>query len=258
MHIVKQKYTLLMLGAACLVGLLTACKPSSESAEHTLTMGTSADYPPFEFQHQGEIQGFDIDVAKAITQELGYKLRIQDMDFSGIIPALKSGRIDFAMASITATPERSQSVDFSTSYFSPRFAVVSPKKAPIKNLEDLANKKIGVQLGSTMESFIKEEAQELPGITIVALGRNPQLIQELKVGRLDGVILEDMQAQAFTKKNPSLETAILPQGEFGFSIAFAKDSPLQEPFNKAIKSLKASGKLQELQEQWLHIDDDDA
>ena len=78
--------------------------------QQKLTMVTSADYPPYEFRDtasgKNEIIGFDIDIAKNIAQELGYQLEIKDTDFNGIIPALQSGRADFAMARMTPTAER--------------------------------------------------------------------------------------------------------------------------------------------------------
>lgn len=249
MQIVKKKciFSLGLLSLTLGIGCSKVNKPEGNE----LTMGTSADYPPFEFQHRGEIMGFDVDVAKAITEELGYELKVEDMDFGGIIPALKSGRIEFAMAGITATPERSKSIDFSTPYYTPQLAILSRKDAPVNSIEQLPNKKIGVQLGSTMEAFIKEEAKELPGIDVIALGRNPQLVQELKVGRIDGVILEVLQAKAFSEKNSSLEWQTLPGSQEGFAIAFPKNSPLTESFNEAIEALKNSGKLEALQEKWL-------
>lgn len=219
-------------------------------------MGTSADYPPFEFQHRGAIMGLDIDIAKAITEELGYKLKVEDMDFGGIIPALKSGRIAFAASGITATPERAQSVDFSIPYYTPQLAILYRKDAPVKTIEEFSHKSIGVQLGSTMEVFIKGECTKLPGIDVIALGRNPQLVQELKVGRIDAVILEELQAEAFSQKNPNLEWSTLPSSQEGVAIAFPKNSPLKASFDNAIESLKNSGKLKAIQDKWLKPEGD--
>ena len=249
MQIAKKKciFSLVLLALTLGIGCSKVNKPEDEK----LTMGTSADYPPFEFQHRGEIMGFDVDVAKAITEALGYELKVEDMDFGGIIPALKSGRIAFAMSSITATPERSKSIDFSIPYYTPQLAILSRKDASVSSIDELPNKKIGVQLGSTMETFIKEESKKLPGIDIIALGRNPQLVQELKVGRIDGVILEVLQAEAFAEKNNTLEWHPLPGAQEGFAIAFPKNSPLKKSFDETIESLQSSGKLKALQDKWL-------
>src|SRR4051812_47325674 len=99
----------------CLVTLgLSACTAGNLGVgEKTLVMGFSADYPPFEFKKNGEVVGLDIDVAREVAQALGFSLVLQDMDFSALIPALQSGRIDFAMSGMTLNEERKKNVDFS-------------------------------------------------------------------------------------------------------------------------------------------------
>lgn len=119
------------------VGVATGCaSPGGEDAAEAegskvLVMATSADYPPYEFYQtadgEGEPVGFDIDIAKAITEKLGYTLEIKDMDFNGIIPALQSERADFAMAGMTPTEERKQSVDFSQIYYDAQNTIISTK-----------------------------------------------------------------------------------------------------------------------------------
>lgn len=99
-----------------------------------LVMVTSADYPPYEFRDtatgKNEIIGFDVDIAKRITQELGYDLEIRDSDFNGLIPALQAGRADFVMAGMTPTPERKKNVDFSDIYYEAKIQLL-PKKVVI-------------------------------------------------------------------------------------------------------------------------------
>ncbi|MFC4769067.1 transporter substrate-binding domain-containing protein [Effusibacillus consociatus] len=91
------------------------------AAKKKIVMATSADFPPYEFRDQSkgqnEIVGFDIDIAKRIAGELGYELKIQDMKFNGLLPALQAGRADFAMAGITPTQDRKQNTDFSMVYY---------------------------------------------------------------------------------------------------------------------------------------------
>ena len=119
-----------------------------ESTE--LILGLCADYPPFEFKKSGEIVGFDVDVAQEISKELGYPLSIQDMDFSALVPALQSGRIDFVMSGMTVTDERKKNLDFSDPYFSSKFALVLPKESSFSQESDFEDKRVGAQLGSTM------------------------------------------------------------------------------------------------------------
>lgn len=230
---------------------------SSIEGENVLVMGLSADNPPFEFKRNGDVVGFDIDLAREVARLLGYSLSIQDMDFTVLIPSLHSGRIDFAMSGMTVTDIRKQNVDFSDVYFTSTFALVTANNAEFSQEEDLKGKKIGVQLGTTMEKFAKEKAKDYPGMEIVPLGKNSILIQELKSDRLFGLLTEEAQAQEFAKMNPTLKSHTLASSEDGYAVAFSRNAKftkvpqLREKFNSAFKTLKANGKLEKLKQKWL-------
>ncbi|GAE24802.1 amino acid ABC transporter [Halalkalibacter wakoensis JCM 9140] len=170
--------------------------PEATETTTTLIMGTSADYPPYESVdlETGEIVGFDIDIAKYITAQLGYDLQIEDMDFNGLIPAMESGRVDFVLAGMTPTEERKENVDFSDIYYEATNLIVSKESTEISSLEDLEGLKVGVQLGSIQE----EEADELAevyGFEVVKLNRIPEIMQELNAGRIDAILMEDTVAE---------------------------------------------------------------
>nr|WP_052144503.1 transporter substrate-binding domain-containing protein [Halalkalibacter okhensis] len=164
--------------------------------ETTLIMGTSADYPPYESVDlaTGEIIGFDIDIAKYITEELGYSLQIEDMDFNALIPAMESGRVDFVLAGMTPTEERKENVDFSDIYYEATNLIVSKESTNLSSLEDLEGLKVGVQLGSIQEEEADELAEEY-GFEVVKLNRIPEIMQELQAGRIDAILMEDTVAE---------------------------------------------------------------
>lgn len=224
----------------------------AEKTGRKLIMVTSADYPPYEFRKTGsggEIVGFDVDIAKYITRELGYELEIRDTDFSGIIPALQSGRADFAMAGMTPTPERRQNVDFSDIYYEAKNTIVAEKGANLKTIANLAGKKVGVQLGSTQEKFAKEN---IKGAKIISLNKTGDLIQEIKADRINAAIIEDTIAKGFVANNPDLEFIAIPSSaeEAGSAIAFPKNSPLVQPFNKLLQRMKQTGEIEILIKKW--------
>ena len=168
----------------------------------TLVMGTSADYPPYESIDlaTGEIIGFDIDIAKYITSELGYTLQIEDMDFNALIPAMEAGRVDFVLAGMTPTEERKTNVDFSDIYYEAVNLIVTKEKTNVSTLEDLAGLKVGVQLGSIQEGEAEELAEEY-GFEVVKLNRIPEIMQELNAGRIDAVLMEDTVAEGHLNSN---------------------------------------------------------
>lgn len=224
----------------------------------TLIMGTSPDYPPYEnvdAKNGGEIVGMDIDIARTICAQLGYKLEISSMDFGGLIAALQTGRVDFVMSAMSATDERKQSVDFSSLYYVARNTIVSSSKDRLETTDDLSGKRVGTQLGSTQDEF----AKTLKYVEIKALNRIPDLIQELKAGRIDAAIVEDAVAVDMTSANPDLAMSFLPAGSSsdGYAIAFPKGSKLVGDFDQVLSEMKDSGQIDAITDKWFATDDAD-
>lgn len=225
--------------------------PGGAGGGETLVMATSADYPPYEFIETAsgseEIVGFDVDIAKHITEELGYDLQINNVEFNGLIPALQAGRANFVMAGMTPTEERKQNADFSEIYFEAQNTIVAKQGSNLTSPESLAGKKVGVQLGSIQEG----QAKEIEGIEVVPLNRINEIIQEIKAGRIDAAIVEDTVAKGYTESNPDLEFNLIPNtGESGSAIAFPKGSPLVSEFNTVLQEMKSSGMIEELVAKW--------
>ncbi|MDJ0798655.1 MAG: ABC transporter substrate-binding protein/permease [Calothrix sp. MO_167.B12] len=256
----KAWLTYVLLATVFCLGIIFSHSSPPQAApsveKKTLTMITSPDYPPYEYYdtQDGErkIVGFDVDIAKYITQELGYKLQIAESDFSGLIPALQANRADFAMASMNPTPERKKNVDFSIVYYEGKNTIVAAKGSNIKRIEDLVGKKVGVQLGTTQEQYVKKIATKIPGLQLKQLNKAPEMVQEIKSKRIDAAILGDTVAQGFTQSNPDLEFQVLPSQEpgGGSAIAFPQGSPLVQSFNGVLQKMQDNGKLQELATKW--------
>lgn len=198
----------------------------------TLILVTSSDYPPFNYRDTAtgsdEIIGFNIDLAKMITTRLGYEIEILDTDFNGIIPALQSRRADFSIASMVPTEERQKNVDFSDLYYETKSTIVSRKGSNFKTDADLNGKKVGVALASVQE----KRAKKIPGVRLETRAKISDLIEEIKIGRLDATLLESTVAPGFVAQNPQLEYHIIPNLEpLGYAIAFPKGSLLPKRFN---------------------------
>lgn len=227
-----------------------SCTPPQEE-KALLLVGTSPDYPPFEYYENGQIMGYEIDLIKEIAKFLGKEIEIKPMDFNGLIPALNARKVDIAISTISRTKEREKNIDFSEPYHDSNLYLVYLKTKPLKAIDDMVNMKIGVQLGSTMELLAKEKAKFVPGLEIARLNSNPQLIEELKSGRIQGVLLEEDQVAPFVEKNPVLSSIELKEKGTPKSIALPKNSNLTQKINEALHELKQSGKLEELQKKWL-------
>lgn len=256
---VKMFYSLLIavVAVVTLPGLAAANSSPIVGEKGTIVMGTSPDYPPYEnvdAKNNGEIVGMDIDIAKFIAAQLGYKLEIAPMDFNGLIAALQTGRVDFVMSAMSVTEERKQNVDFSSTYYVARNTIVSRESDPIETVEELAGKIVGTQLGSTQDVF----AETLQGAELKKLNRIPDLILELNTGRVDAVIVEDAVALEMAASNPDLKVSYLPAGgvEDGYAIAFPKGSELVAPFNEVLEEMKATGQIEEITEKWFAAEEE--
>lgn len=252
----RRKFLFTTLLSTVLSVAVAACNSTGggETAEggKKLVMATSADYPPYEYVNSAsgsqEIVGFDVDIAKYIAEELGYELEVQNVDFNGLIPSLQAKRADFVMAGMTPTEERKQNVDFSEIYYDAKNTIVTKADSGLTAPANLQGKKVGVQLGSIQETYAKED---LKGANIISLNRINEMIQELKAGRVDALIVEDTVAKGYVESNPDLIfTTIQEEGESGSAIAFPKGSPLVSEFNTVLAEMESSGKLQELVNKW--------
>jgi arginine/lysine/histidine transporter system substrate-binding protein len=228
---------------------------ASSVGKDTLTLITSPDYPPYEYYDtkggDRKIIGFDVDIANTIAKELGFKLKVMESDFNGLIPALQANRADFVMAGMTPTPERKKNADFSIIYYQAKDTIVAPKGSNLKQPQDLAGKTVGVQLGTIQEANAKKIAQKVTGVKLKQLNKVPEAIQEIKSRRIDVAIVEDTVAKGFVQANPDLEFNLIPSEEAsGSAIAFPKNSSLVEPFNKVLQQMKDKGEIQQLATKW--------
>ena len=110
-----KKVVSLVLAAVCALSL-AACGSKEDSEKETLVMATNAEFPPYEYYEGDEVVGIDAEIAAAIAEELGMELKIEDMAFDSIIPAITSGKADMGAAGMTVTPDREENVNFTDTY----------------------------------------------------------------------------------------------------------------------------------------------
>lgn len=245
----------LLLFCAC---FLFGCNNSDDSSSvQTLKVVMSADYPPFEFYKNGRIVGFDVDLIHAIAKKIDKNVEITDGPFETLIGALQTRRADVCISALSATDERRKSVDFAKSYHVSQSVIVYVKNDRIKGSEDFSGKNIGVQMGSTYENFAKAWQKDGKGPkSIQSLSKVPDLIQSLKIGRIDGIMMGVHEAKAVLKQAQGFEKPLMmidvPSTQVDYAIALPKDSPLLNDVNKAIDELVASGVIEQFVEKWFH------
>ncbi|HJK86506.1 MAG TPA: ABC transporter substrate-binding protein [Candidatus Megaira endosymbiont of Nemacystus decipiens] len=224
---------------------LTLCSCAKLEDDDIWVVGTSADNPPYEYMDEGVIQGFDIDLINEIGKRLNKEIIIRNMDFHGLLAALSGRNIDVVIAGMSVTEERKKKVDFSEAYIKTNVAFLTEKNNNLKTLEDLKDKKIGSQLG-TIWSAIAYELGAKYNFENKTLANNLMLVEELKLGRLDGVVMEEFQANKFAAKNKDFFHFTI-KDKSHLSIAIPKDSKFKDEIDRTIREIKADGTMKELQ-----------
>ena len=181
-------------------------------ADGKLTVGTNAEFPPFEFVgDDGEPDGFDVALIKAIGEKLGVEVEMENMEFDALVASIGS-KIDIAIAGMTVSDERKKSVDFSDPYYDALQYVILPEGSEIATFDDLAGKTIGVQLGTTGD-FIASD--DVDGATVKQYNKGVDAVNDLVNGRLDCVIIDKNPALVFAGKFEGQLTAV-DGAQFGF------------------------------------------
>ncbi|NMB36257.1 MAG: basic amino acid ABC transporter substrate-binding protein [Firmicutes bacterium] len=221
-----------------------------EGDPEKIIMGTNADFPPFEFRNdENEVDGFDVDIAKAIADALGRELVIEDMEFGGLTQALHSKRIDMAIAGMTITEERLEEVDFSEPYYNAgQTVVVLEDETEIKSVDDLEGKDIAVQLGTTGDL---EAHERFPAEKIRQYNKINEGFLDLINKRVDAIIIDVPVAERYIEIKGGCKTVGGVFTEELFGVAVSKENPeLLDEINKVLADLKESGQFDELISKW--------
>ena len=215
-----------------------------------LTMATNATFPPYEMTtDSGEIEGIDVDTAKAIAEKLGLELQIDDMDFDAALLSVQQGKADIVMAGVTVTDERKAVMDFSDSYDTGIQSIIVPNDSDIASPDDLAGKKIGTQRGTTGYIYCSDDFGE---DSVVAYDNGLTAVQALNNGQVDAVVIDDAPAKEYVAANPGLNVLDTSYAEEDYAIGMAKGSALEDAVNKALEELKADGTLQSIVDKYIN------
>lgn len=232
-------------------------------AERALKIGVEGAYPPFsEVTKAGEVVGFDIDIAKALCAEMKRECEMVQIDWDGLIPALKGRKIDAIIASMSATPERKKSIDFTERYYRIPVKLVRKKGTDVDFDEaSMKGKTIGVQTSTTFDRHMTDLFGKVASIKRYT--SNDEALLDLQAGRVDTVAAESLVLQeGFLKKEAGKDFEffgpdLVDEKYYGEGIAVGirqKQDKLKAAFNDAIKAIRANGKYKEINDKYFDID----
>ena len=214
-----------------------------------LRMGTNATFPPYEYYEGEEIVGIDAEIAAKIAEKLGKTLVIEDMEFSSIIAAVQSGKIDMGMAGMTIDEERLQSVNFTTPYAEGHQVIIVKEDSTITGPDDLAEKKIGVQESTTGDIFCTGDYGDE---WVERYNKGTEAVLALTQGKIDAVVIDREPAKVFVEENPGLKILDTEYAVEEYAIAIAKDNDeLLNDINTALEELIADGTVQSILDKYI-------
>lgn len=220
-----------------------------------LVVGLSADYAPYEFHAtvdgEDEIVGFDVSIAQKIADDMGVDLHIEELGFDALLGALDTGKIDLIISGMSPTPERLQEVDFSDPYMNSqqRLVVREEDQDEYTDVNQFEGVPIGVQKQTTQEELANTE---LEGSQVTSLQKIPDVVMNLKNGKVDGAVLEGPVAKAYVDENDDLafSNVEFEDGAKQSAVALPKDSPiLSENINRSIQTINDENLLEGYQEE---------
>ena len=274
---IKKVFTFALAGALS-ISMLAGCGSSSnesttsESKEDTsltdvqaaghFTLGLDADFAPMGFtDDNGEIVGFDIDLAKAVGEKMGVDVEVKPIDWDSKDMELSSGKIDVIWNGFSITDERRQEVLFSNPYLSTKQSIVVKKGSDITKKADLAGKKIALQDGSTSEDALKADTATYESVgddNISRFKENSQVLMEVDSGRADAAVIDEVFVRYYLQKENLLDKyTVLEEGfdEEDYGVGGRKgDYALMEAINNALEEFKEDGTTSEISQKWFGED----
>lgn len=206
-----------------------------------LTMATNAYFPPYEYYEGEDIVGIDAEIAAAVAEKLGLNLVIEDMEFDSIITAVQTGKVDMGLAGMTVTEDRLQNVNFTDTYATGIQSVIVKEDSDITSLDDLADKMIGVQLGTTGDIYASGDYGE---DHVDQYNKGNDAVMALLSGKVDAVIIDNEPAKSYVAANEGLKILDTEYAIEDYAAAINKDNTaLLEAINGALKELTEDGTL---------------
>ncbi|MDO5707899.1 MAG: amino acid ABC transporter substrate-binding protein [Andreesenia angusta] len=245
------------------VGLLFGCGDSKDdTANNTdkgkIVVGLDDSFPPMGFKDEdGELVGFDIDLAKEVAKEMDMEVEFKPQDWDGIVLSLNKGDIDVIWNGFTITEERKKEVNFTDAYLDNRQVLVVKEDSEYEKQEDLDGKTLGIQLGSSAEKALNAHEDFKSNLKEVkSYSNNVEALMDLDAGRVDTVLVDEIVAKYFiAKKDGHYKVLDQDLGKEEYGVGVSKDNEeLLEKLNTALEKVKNSEEGKKISEEWFTED----
>ena len=225
-----------------LAAAATVMSIGAANAEMSIKIATEGAYPPFNTKSAaGELTGFDVDIAKALCEEMKAKCEIVAQDWDGIIPGLEAKKYDAIVASMSITDERKEKVAFTDRYYSNFLRIVAKKGSGIKGPDDLKGKTVGAQRATVAATWSEDKLGR--GSTVKLYDTQTAAYSDIEAGRLDALVSDIYPAFDWLKDKADFEF-VGEKIDINDQIAIAvrkDDAKLQKSLNDALAAIRKNG-----------------
>lgn len=249
-----KKFISVLLSATLLLGIVGCGGSSSDK----LIVGLDDSFPPMGYRDENnEIVGFDIDLAKAAAEKMGVEVEFQPIDWDSKELEIETGKIDLIWNGFSINPEREETFELTKPYLNNRQIILVPQDSAIASKADLAGKNVGVQDGSTALDAVNADEIHTQFASNPTYDTNILAIEDLKVGRVDAVVVDEVVANNYIQQNPDANLKTLSD-DFGaeqYAIAAKKgNTELIDKLQSALDELNADGTSAEISNKWFGED----
>lgn len=239
--------------------MATSCKKKTTetaNSDNVFILGLDDKFPPMGYRNDNnEIVGFDIDLATEVTKRLGMELKIQPIDWGSKELELNTGKITALWNGLSVSPERSEAMALSKPYLKNRMVIMVKKDSPVAGKADLKGKKVGLQTGSTAVAALEKDPINKE-VTQITYEDNILALQDLAIGRVDAVILDEVVGRYNDLQKPN--TYKLLEDNFAeeyYAIGFKKDNTaLRDKVDATIAEMIKDGSASKISQKWFKED----
>lgn len=232
--------------------LFLGCEKISEKNEENKSdtiwnIAVSSDYPPFIYNKDNKLVGFEIEIINAVAKSLNKTIHFHDIAFEGLLQTVAQKQVDGGIATISKTPEREKNLDFTIPYHRSITVIVVPFATSINKLEDINGKIVGVESGTTYEHELTNKHYD---VQLLKRTKFSELLPALHDGKCQAIVTGYSEAYELQNMNSNLKIIPIEDSVTQFSIALPKGSPLLEPINKKLQEMIQNGDIQALERQY--------
>lgn len=253
----KSTYIFLLL----LLLLLSACQPSDDTwprIQQTgiLRVGLDPTYPPFETADTSPLQGYDVDLARAIAADLGLEVQFTHFGYDGLYDALQTEQVDVLISALVIIPQRTRNFAYSDPYFNAGQILIAPESSNLIAMESLDNHTLAVELGAQGHVLATEWERQLPDLTVIPYNTPDEAMTAVIQGEADAVLIDSISGRLFLKNTPNdlftteLTFETITSEPFAL-VTRIEDRVLLEKLNQSLQRLKENGMLEAIDRRWL-------